>query len=164
MDGPTQWVSCDAPSAEIILIASLSAPPFIRSESREFYFRRAQPSQEIAVQLLTEGSWVGSRGPKVGSGVGMIESLRYTMRVRVERDIVISTIKTQVHLEKDRARTESDFEIRFGEARVLQLPHGVLEVSWTPSNRPNQSMEPTATAVTPRADARVAPAVAVAHQ
>ena len=29
--------------------------------------------------------------------------------------------------------------------------------------RPNQSMEPTATAVTPRADARVAPAVAVAH-
>ena len=29
--------------------------------------------------------------------------------------------------------------------------------------RPNQSMEPTATAVTPRADARVAPAAAVAH-
>ena len=28
---------------------------------------------------------------------------------------------------------------------------------------PNQSLEPTATAVTPRADARVAPAVAVAH-
>jgi hypothetical protein len=29
--------------------------------------------------------------------------------------------------------------------------------------RPNQALEPTATAVTPRACARVAPAVAVAH-
>jgi hypothetical protein len=30
-------------------------------------------------------------------------------------------------------------------------------------NRPNQALEPTTPAVTPRADARVAPAVVVAH-
>ena len=33
-----------------------------------------------------------------------------------------------------------------------------------PPSRPNQSLQPTATAVTPRADARVAPAAAVAEQ
>ena len=54
----------------------------------------------------------------------------------------------------------SSSEIR----RVTGLCRFRSEVQHVPRDcLPNQSMEPTATAVTPRADARVAPAVAVAH-
>ena len=46
--------------------------------------------------------------------------------------------------------------------RLVQLA-GIEQQLRAFGERPNQSMEPTATAVTPRADARGAPAVAVAH-
>ena len=46
--------------------------------------------------------------------------------------------------------------------RVSQRVRAMQNKQSTPS-LPNQALEPTITAVTPRADARVAPAVIVAH-
>jgi hypothetical protein len=84
--------------------------------------------------------------------------------------------RIQKKKEKVVARSETEFEVAFGigagELKVLRpvarevlfalVDACRLSMSCTP-HFPNQPLEPTTTAVTPRADARVAPAAVVAH-
>jgi hypothetical protein len=94
--------------------------------------------------------------------------------VAISRRCVFSQV--QKKKEKVVARSEAGFEVAFGIGAVeLKVLHPVARevlfalvdacrqlMSCTP-HFPNQPLEPTTTAVTPRADARVAPSAVVAH-